>query len=351
MRRRLCHCERGRGIRLRMSDAPGPPPEVSTPLAERVPNALERARHNRRCVIRTVVILNETPCSEGSGHRRRSLFRNPDPSAAPKDDRARAVGFTLIELLVVIAVIALLMGILLPVLGRARRQAKALGCQANLRQWAITLHTYTAENDGKLPCRSRGSLSAWLGAWRPLLRHEQDRNKIFLCPMTTMPAEDGVSEGATFRAFRVSLGSIGGPPTRETTCGSYGWNKYVATPDNQTDDRSFYWDSLDFKGAARGPLFFDCTHPWFGLSGGAMDSPPEREDTGDANSSAYKICMNRHDGGINMTFLDSSVRKAGLKELWTLKWHRRYDTANCWTKAGGVQPENWPEWMRKFKDY
>jgi hypothetical protein len=49
--------------------------------------------------------------------------------------------------------------------------------------------------------------------------------------------------------------------------------------------------------------------------------------------------------------MDSSVRKVGLKELWTLKWHRKFNTANRWTRAGGVQPEDWPEWMRNFKDY
>jgi hypothetical protein len=47
----------------------------------------------------------------------------------------------------------------------------------------------------------------------------------------------------------------------------------------------------------------------------------------------------------------STVRKVGLKELWTLKWHRTFDTANAWTGAGGVQPGDWPEWMRSFKDY
>ena len=264
--------------------------------------------------------------------------------------------FTLIELLVVIAVIALLMAILLPVLGRVRKQAKALACQSNLRQWAITLHTYTAENDGKLPCSSREGLSGWLGAWRPLLRYEQDRNKIFLCPMTTMPPEDAVSEGGTFKAFRVSPGPFAGPPTRELMCGSYGWSNYVTIPSGSTDNRSVYWDSLNVKRPASIPFFFDCTQPWFGPIGEAMGSPPRCEDREplsgrSAAEATSRVCMNRHTGGINMTFLDGSVRKVGLKELWTLKWHRQYDTANAWTKAGGVQPEDWPEWMRKFKDY
>jgi len=61
--------------------------------------------------------------------------------------------------------------------------------------------------------------------------------------------------------------------------------------------------------------------------------------------------MNRHEGHINGLFLDWSVRKIGLKELWTLKWHKDWDTAGPWTKRGGVKPEDWPEWMRQFKDY
>jgi prepilin-type processing-associated H-X9-DG protein len=63
------------------------------------------------------------------------------------------------------------------------------------------------------------------------------------------------------------------------------------------------------------------------------------------------FCRNRHSGHINGLFLDWSVRKVGLKELWTLKWHREYNTRGPWTKAGGVKPEDWPQWMRGFKDY
>ncbi len=69
------------------------------------------------------------------------------------------------------------------------------------------------------------------------------------------------------------------------------------------------------------------------------------------HSSPWDFCINRHNGYTNALFLDWSVRKVGLKELWTLKWEADYDTAGRWTRAGGVRPEDWPEWMRNFKDY
>lgn len=49
----------------------------------------------------------------------------------------RVKAFTLIELLVVIAIIALLMGILTPVLGRVRKQARAAACMSQLKQWGL----------------------------------------------------------------------------------------------------------------------------------------------------------------------------------------------------------------------
>jgi hypothetical protein len=49
--------------------------------------------------------------------------------------------------------------------------------------------------------------------------------------------------------------------------------------------------------------------------------------------------------------MDGSVRKARLKELWSLKWDRQFDVPKSWVTAGGVQPQDWPEWMRKFKGY
>ena len=106
-------------------------------------------------------------------------------------------------------------------------------------------------------------------------------------------------------------------------------------------------DIFTLKNRARFPVVLDTAFIW--IRPNASNDPPVREGGGLFGIGG--ACINRHNEHINSLFLDWSVRKVGLKELWTLKWHRDWDTANLWTRAGGALPGDWPHWMRRFKDY
>lgn len=151
----------------------------------------------------------------------------------------RNSAFTLVELLVVIGIIALLLGILLPSLNKARQTALEVQCASNLRQWGIGFTMYVDANKGCLPydndedgdepaasiqgpdAKGWESTGLWFNAIPPLLKGKtydqmqvehaaglsrlpvEGDNSIFVCPSTSTAAPPVKSTGLNGPYFRM----------------------------------------------------------------------------------------------------------------------------------------------------
>ena len=266
--------------------------------------------------------------------------------------------FTLIELLVVIAIIAILLGILLPSLRRVREQARMMGCAANLRQWGITFNAVAADNNGKFV---EGTSDAYYWPWfLPDKLKDWTENKIWLCPTAQKPlTEINKNNANIYNAWGIyTENEAGRSAGRRGINGAYGLNGYFIpkTGNYQSGVPSADgWGGLNnVKQASNVPLMVDALR--FDLWPIPSERPADREsdawNAGGGNSHMPRCCINRHGGFVCVVFADGSARKVGLKELWVLKWHRSFNTAGPWTRAGrGAGAIAWPAWLSRFPEY
>jgi prepilin-type N-terminal cleavage/methylation domain-containing protein len=267
-------------------------------------------------------------------------------------------GFTLIELLVVIAIIALLMSILMPALQRVRKQARSVTCLTKLKQWGVFFAMYADDYNGKF---MRGFTASPANRWVYALGDYYKWNDEFTCCPNAMKPwvdENGINTGAEGHASGVGAtmawGYMSQGHWKKQMKGSYGVNGWVVDAPAGNEPHSggagWFWRGPNVAGAAYAPLFLEAQR----YNGWALESdrPPSfNGERWNDDAQMGRYCLNRHDGFAGCLFLDYSARKVGLKELWTLKWHKEYNQAGPWTMGGGVTSSDWPEWMRTFKDY
>ena len=280
---------------------------------------------------------------------------------------SRQKGFTLIELLVVIAIIALLVALLMPAMSRVKRHARSAACQSNMHQWSLFFSLYTDDHNGSFPQDVSGVRGGGSNRWPRALRpYHKDNSEFLCCPTATKPVQDASGQPtgyqgkyAAWGVYCAEMGYPGWPSRAEGGLyGSYGINGWAANPDpgsprgDDPANKDKYWRTVNVRGQSRIPVFLDATR-YNGLPD-SRDEPPAFDDMWwDEGSGGRMIryCLNRHDGFVSGLFMDWSVQRLGLKELWVFKWHQQYDTMGPWTRAGGVLPSDWPAWMRHFKDY
>ena len=269
-------------------------------------------------------------------------------------------GFTLIELLVVISIIALLLAILMPSLGKVKQKARAVVCMSNLKQWGVVFGLYASDNNDSL-MRGYTGTNPPEYMWMEATRSYYENPDLRVCPETKKPLTTAANS---------SNGLLGDPHLMwgvwlidqywftKGDYGSYGINEWVHDPPGGIDKvwmwkTTDHWRKTSVAGTNNIPLFLDSWWPggfpnsYEGTDNMGLRPPEFVGECGVTGEEMKRFCIDRHGGGtVNGLFLDFSARKVGLKELYKLKWHRGFDTYNIYTQPDAP----WPEWMVSFKD-